>query len=87
MTASPTSSFEFEFNTTLSNPDTFLYNTGPIESLTDTSWNRRQTYSVTRCQGPGQGGGPGVVPSGAGAHGPRRQPAVPAVQHRATVDA
>ncbi len=29
------------------NPDTFLYNTGPIDSLSDTDWNRRQFYTVT----------------------------------------
>ncbi len=29
------------------NPNTFLYNTGPIGSLTDTNWNRPQTYDVT----------------------------------------
>jgi Domain of unknown function (DUF4331) len=41
-------SFQFSFQTTLQNPDSFLYNTGPIESLTDPNWNRRQTYTVTR---------------------------------------
>ena len=30
------------------NPNTFLYNTGPIGSLTDPNWNRPQTYNVTR---------------------------------------
>ena len=28
-------------------PDTFLYNTGPIQSLNSPNWNRRQTYDVT----------------------------------------
>src|SRR5262245_15372230 len=40
-------SFQFRFNTTTRNPDTFLYNTGPITSLNDTDWNRPQTYSLT----------------------------------------
>jgi Domain of unknown function (DUF4331) len=40
--------YEFSFDTDVTNPDTFLYNTGPIGSLTDANWNRRQTYSVTR---------------------------------------
>jgi len=40
--------FEFTFQTEVTDPGTFLYNTGPIQSLTDTHWNRRQTYSVTR---------------------------------------
>ncbi len=40
--------YEFQFQTQVTNPGTFLYNTGPIQSLTDPNWNRRQTYSVTR---------------------------------------
>ncbi len=40
--------FEFRFDTQVTDPGTFLYNTGPIQSLTDANWNRRQTYSVTR---------------------------------------
>jgi hypothetical protein len=43
--------FQFQFNTTLRNPDTFLYNTGPIGSLDSTFWNMRQFYSVTRVAG------------------------------------
>src|SRR5918912_2375694 len=39
--------YQFRFKTTLQNPDTFLYNTGPIGSLTDPNWNKRQLYSVT----------------------------------------
>ncbi|TME89885.1 MAG: DUF4331 domain-containing protein, partial [Chloroflexi bacterium] len=38
----------FRFNTSITNPATFLYNTGPITSLTSPSWNLRQSYSVTR---------------------------------------
>jgi Domain of unknown function (DUF4331) len=40
--------YQFLFETTLQNPDTFLYNTGPISSLDDPNWNKRQLYSVTR---------------------------------------
>jgi Domain of unknown function (DUF4331) len=40
-------SYQFRFNTTVRNPDTFLYNTGPIESLGSPSWNRVQTFSVS----------------------------------------
>jgi hypothetical protein len=40
--------YQFNFHTQLPNPDTFLYNTGPITSLASPNWNRRQTYSVTR---------------------------------------
>jgi hypothetical protein len=39
--------YQFRFHTATKNPDTFLYNTGPITSLTDANWNRPQTYSVT----------------------------------------
>jgi hypothetical protein len=40
--------YRFRFRTTLQNPNTFLYNTGPIRSLDDPSWNKRQFYSLTR---------------------------------------
>jgi len=40
--------YQFRFTTQIRNPDTFLYNTGPISSPTDTNWNRPQTYSVTK---------------------------------------
>ena len=40
--------YRFRFQTSLRNDETFLYNTGPIDSLTSTSWNRRQFYSVTK---------------------------------------
>src|SRR6266581_3923343 len=40
-------SYRFRFTTTVVNPDTFLYNTGPIQALNSPNWNRRQTYDVT----------------------------------------
>ena len=40
--------YQFEFDTQTRNGDTFLYNTGPIDSLSDADWNRPQTYKVTR---------------------------------------
>ena len=40
--------YQFRFQTELRNPDTFLYNTGPINSLDDPNWNKRQFYSVTK---------------------------------------
>src|SRR6478736_1552032 len=39
--------YEFRFNTTVVNPNTFLYNTGPITALDSPNFNRRQSYSVT----------------------------------------
>jgi Domain of unknown function (DUF4331) len=38
--------YQFRFRTQVRNPDTFLYNTGPIDSLSDPDWNMPQTYSV-----------------------------------------
>jgi Domain of unknown function (DUF4331) len=40
--------YRFRFHTETRNKGTFLYNTGPIDSLHDTDWNRPQTYRVTR---------------------------------------
>src|SRR5580692_6259944 len=40
-------SYQFRFQTTVRDPATFLYNTGPIESLSSPNWNRVQTYSVS----------------------------------------
>ena len=46
--------YQFTFTNDVTNPDTFLYNTGPILSLTDKSWNRRQTYNVDRVDAAGK---------------------------------
>lgn len=43
--------YQFRFSTKVKNPNTFLYNTGQISSLTSSSWNRVQTYSVARVTG------------------------------------
>ena len=40
--------YEFTFESTITNPKTFLYNTGTIGSLNDPNWNKRQFYNVTR---------------------------------------
>jgi hypothetical protein len=40
--------YAFEFQNEIHNANTFLYNTGPITTLDDPNWNRRQFYSVTR---------------------------------------
>ena len=40
--------YRFRFETMTRNPNTFLYNTGPITSITDTTWNRPQFYSVIK---------------------------------------
>ena len=40
--------YSFQFTTQVRNPNTFLYNVGPIASLDDANWVRRQTYTVSR---------------------------------------
>jgi hypothetical protein len=43
--------YQFRFRTKVRNPNTFLYNTGPIDSLSDPDWNMPQNYSVTQIRG------------------------------------
>src|SRR5262245_883286 len=40
--------YQFRFTSQVRNPDTFLYNTGPIKSPADANRNLLQTYTVTR---------------------------------------
>jgi hypothetical protein len=40
--------YQFRFTTHVRNPNTFLYNVGPIAKINDPNWNRPQYYSVTR---------------------------------------
>ncbi|MDQ2839057.1 MAG: DUF4331 domain-containing protein [Actinomycetota bacterium] len=47
-TGTPDITYSFKFTTLNTNPNTFLYNTGPINNVTDSSWNRKQTYTLTR---------------------------------------
>ena len=70
----PDVTYQFRFTTTLQNPNTFLYNTGPIASLTDPHWNRRQTYTVSK-----------VARRRRTSHS-RLGPGVPTVQHWSGVD-
>jgi uncharacterized protein DUF4331 len=46
--AEPDITYQFRFRTQVGDPDTFLYNTAPITSLSSPAWNRKQFYSVTR---------------------------------------
>jgi hypothetical protein len=48
-------SYQFRFRTTVRNPGTFLYNTGPITSLDSPNWNRVQTYDVAVVSGGSSG--------------------------------
>ena len=56
----PEITYQFQFQTVVGNPDTFLYNTGQIDSISSPSWNRKQFYTVTRVDG----GGSTVLGSG-----------------------
>jgi hypothetical protein len=43
--------YEFRFHTTIRNKKTFLYNTGQVKHVRDTTWNRPQYYSVSKRTG------------------------------------
>jgi Domain of unknown function (DUF4331) len=81
--------YQFRFETTVSNPNTFLYNTNQVTSPTDPDLNVKQTYSVTRIvrgrDGDDDDGGRGtVLVSGAPVPpaniGPRSNPSYAATQ-------
>jgi hypothetical protein len=57
----PDVTYRFQFQTRLRNPDTFLYNTGPILSLDSPNWNRRQFYAVSKVNAQG-----GITPLAVG---------------------
>lgn len=40
--------YRFEFRSQIGNPNTFLYNTGPINNISDATYNIKQFYIVTR---------------------------------------
>jgi Domain of unknown function (DUF4331) len=44
----PEVKYQFEFTSKNTNPNTFLYNTGPITALDSDTWNRRQLYKITK---------------------------------------
>ena len=48
--------YQFRFDTVVGKPNSFLYNLGPIASLTDPNWNVKQFYSVTKVLGPRRSG-------------------------------
>ena len=52
--------YQFKFNTSIANPNTFLYNTGQVTSLDDPDLNVRQSFTVTEVRGPRRTG-PGTV--------------------------
>ncbi|MBA2395385.1 MAG: DUF4331 domain-containing protein [Ktedonobacteraceae bacterium] len=46
--------YRFRFKVVVHNPETFLYNTGPITSINSPNFNRRQFYSVSRVDDDGR---------------------------------
>jgi hypothetical protein len=46
--------YRFEFRVEVRNPDSFLYNTGPITTLDSPNFNRRQFYTLSRVDGSGK---------------------------------
>lgn len=44
-------SYQFQFDTSIGNVNTFLYNLGTITALTDPNFNMKQTYTLTRVDG------------------------------------
>ena len=83
----PDVTYRFQFQTKLRNPDTFLYNTGPILSLDSPNWNRRQFYTVSKVNTQG-----GVTQLAAGLAcppcniGPLSTPSYPALASAAVHD-
>ena len=47
--------YQFQFKTQTRNPNTFLYNTGPITELNDPDWNKPQTFTLTQVTTTGAG--------------------------------
>ena len=60
--------YEFDFDTKIRNPKTFLYNTGPIMTIDDPNWNRPQTYKVRRVTRTGGSGTNADNYNGGGSH-------------------
>jgi Domain of unknown function (DUF4331) len=77
--------YQFRFETAVSNPQTFLYNTNQVTSPTDPDLNVKQTYSVTRvAYGPGRSTSSAVLAAGLSVPpaniGPRSNPSYDATQ-------
>ncbi|HEY3219766.1 MAG TPA: DUF4331 domain-containing protein [Gemmatimonadales bacterium] len=56
--------FQFRFNSQIMNPNTFLYNTGPLTSIDDPDLNIRQWFTLTRVVGPRRSGAATVLAQG-----------------------
>ena len=78
--------YEFNFSTKVRNPDTFLYNTGPIDSLASPNFNRPQTYTLTEVRGTKQRTLGRGLPTPPCNIGPRSTPNYPALASAAISD-
>jgi len=78
--------YEFRFRTETRNPNTFLYNTGPIDSISDPDWNRPQFYSLTRVEGRKTTGLGRSFPSSPVNIGPRSTPTYTSLMAQAVQD-
>jgi hypothetical protein len=76
--------YQFVFSTQVRNPNTFLYNTGPIDRLDSPSWNRPQTYQVFRVAKGKRLAITGRLPVPPCNVGPRSTPDYPALARAAT---
>ncbi len=56
--------YQFRFNTQVVNPNTFLYNTGQVTSITDPDLNVRQFFTLTEVRGPRRTGTRTVIAQG-----------------------
>ncbi len=84
--AIPDITYQFRFNTTVSNPKTFLYNTGPVTSLDDPDLNVKQTYNVTRIKKGQTTTLASNVPVPPSNVGPKSTPDYPTLQSQAVRD-
>ena len=53
--------YQFRFTTVVGNPNTFLYNTGQVTSITDPDLNVRQFFTLTEVRGPRRTGSRNMI--------------------------
>lgn len=76
--------YQFRFKTAIRNPNTFLYNTGVIDSISSEAWNRPQSYTVVRIKNGEAENITGTLPVPPCNVGPRSTPNYPALADAAT---
>lgn len=76
--------YQFRFRTVVNNPNTYLFNTGPVTSLTDPDLNIHQYYSMTEVKGAKSTVIANNLEVAPPAIGPRSTPAYSALARQAT---